>query len=65
MPTATSHSHFWQGSATAPPGPPAGSGSSYQRWMINTISHGSGFGALQAVWEWAGRVTSTRWGSVR
>ena len=62
MPTAALHSHFWAGSAGAPPpSPPTGTGSSYQRWMTN-VTVGGGFGVMQVVWEWAvSAATTTEW----
>lgn len=57
MPTAAFHSFFWDGSADAgetPPDPPtSGAQVSYPTWQMTITPHvaGSGFGALQAVYE--------------
>ena len=62
MPSAWAHSHYWAGSANNIPGPPSGTGSSYQRWMTN-ITLGGGFGVMQVVWDWAmTAATTTEWG---
>ena len=58
MPTASLHSHYWAGSADAPPAPSAVDQASYPKWMTS-ITVGSGFGVLQVVWEWAMRRTDT------
>ena len=63
MPTAACHSFFWAGSADAPapPDPPtSGSQVSYPTWQT-TITIGSGFGVLQAVYDrWRPSVTTTQ-----
>jgi hypothetical protein len=63
MPTGALHSHFWmdQGPPPDPPDPPtSGAQVSYPAWQM-TVTFGSGFGALQALYDrWAPSRTTTQ-----
>lgn len=63
MPTAALHSHYWQAEqASSPPPDPPTSGAvvSYPAWQM-TVTFGSGFGALQALYErWRPSHTTTQ-----
>ena len=59
MPSAVFHSNYWAGSADAPAAATE-TVVSYPRWMT-TVTVGSGFGALQAVYErWRPTATTTQ-----
>ena len=63
MPTAALHSHYWESKAAgAPPDPPQSAGVvSYPTAWHTTVTIGSVFGALQAVYEnWRPSVTTTQ-----
>jgi len=58
MPTAALHSQYWQTQSTSAPAPES-QVFGYPAWQAAVIC-GSGFGAMQAVWEWSrDRVTTT------
>jgi hypothetical protein len=63
MPTGAMHSHFWATDPIpeVPPDPPtSGAQVSYPAWQM-TVTFGSGFGALQALYErWCPVHTTTQ-----
>lgn len=62
MPTAALHSHFWmdQGSESPPDPPVSGAQVSYPAWQM-TVTLGSGWGALQAIYDrWRPARTTTQ-----
>lgn len=62
MPTAACHSFYWEDKQDGPPpDPPTSAGAvSYPTWQM-TVTMGSGFGALQALYErWRPSQTTTQ-----
>lgn len=60
MPTAALHSHYWSGSATAPPAPIVSGVASYPMWQT-TITMGSGLGVFQMLYDrWRPQATTTQ-----
>ena len=66
MPTGAFHSNYWAGSADVPepPGTGASANGGYVPWQIVVVA-GSGFGALQVVWDKVAALTRTTSAQVR
>ena len=61
MPTAALHSHYWADQTQAdPPATGASANGGYVPWQMVVV--GSGFGALQVVWERYAALTRTTTG---
>jgi hypothetical protein len=62
MPTMWSHSAYWANATPEPPPDPPGptSGLAYVNYQAVIVA-GSGFGALQAAYDWVVARTGTAW----